>query len=187
MKRSIFLVAVSIAANVAAGAESRYELMMSLNDRFVVSPPEKWNVEIQKYLQLRFANVKITPKTGAHFDLMLYFKCDTPDLSQFDTPKKMERSVKTSSEKYLSGSVEKSITLKELNIKGWYGFYTVLTDATQANQQRVAEGEFKYITRGMVRLSPDSALGFSLITNELGTPRYQALLDYVAGFVKAKK
>ena len=67
-----------------------------------------------------------------------------------------------------------------------YGCYAVLTDADVAKKKpnEIAEGEFKYIVRGMIRLSPDSALGFSLMVNELDTPGYRELMDYVQGFVK---
>ena len=92
----------------------------------------------------------------------------------------------SSSEKYLPNIVEKNIELKELNIQGWYGWYTILTDAKLANMPKVSEGEFKYMTRGMVRLSPWSALGFSLMTNELDTPEYEKLFAYILSFVKEK-
>lgn len=46
------------------------------------------------------------------------------------------------------------------------------------------QGEHKYLVRGMVRLSADSAVGFSLLSNERDTPEFQALLDYVTGFAK---
>jgi hypothetical protein len=70
---------------------------------------------------------------------------------------------------------------------GWYGWYAVLTDAKLANKAKIPDGEFKYMTRGMVRLSPDSALGFSLMTNELDTPEYKKLFDYICSFIKEKK
>lgn len=38
-----------------------------------------------------------------------------------------------------------------------------------------------------MRLSAKSALGFSLMTNELDTPKHKELLDYVRSFVKPKK
>ena len=135
---------------------------------------------------LRFANVKVEPKQGDTFSLMLYFKCDTPDLAQFDSPAKIERTVKASSEKYLSGAVEKTIKLKKLAPNGRYGYYTVLTDASLAGNTKLEPGEFKYIIRGMIRLSEDSALAFSLMTNDLGSAEHKELVEYILSFAKPK-
>ena len=166
---------------------AKHEFVMSLDDRFAVSETEKWRVEVKKYLSLRFADVEVTPKKDKSFSLMLYFKCDTPDLAQFDSFAKIEKSIRSSSQEYLARAVEKKIEVKRLDPKGWYGCYTVLTDANLAKQAKVPEGEFKYITRGMVRLSRDSALGFSLMSNELDSPLYKELLDYITGFVQPKQ
>ena len=176
-----------LAPCLAIAAGTTHELRMSLDDRYIVSESEKWNVEVEKVLTLRFADVKITPKTDTSFSLMLYFKCDTPDLAQFDSAQKIENSVRMSSEKYLPYIAEKEIEIKQLNPKGWYGCYTILTDKQLALAPSVPKGEFKYISRGMIRLSPDSALGFSLMTNALDTPQYTDLLEYICSFAKEKK
>jgi hypothetical protein len=178
----------------AGGAEARadevvkgkHELKMSMSDTFTVAETDKWKITVEKELMLRFANVKVLPKEGADFSLMLYFKCDTPDLAQFDSPAKIKRTVRTSSEQYLSNAVEKTIKLKDLAPRGWYGCCTVLTDASLADKTNLAEGEFKYITRGMIRLSRDSALGFSLMTNDLDGAQYKELINYILSFAKPK-
>ena len=169
------------------GQTKEYELVMSLNDRFVVKGSNKWNVTVDKLLPLRFANVQVSPRDGRSFSLMLYFKCDTPDLGRFDSPEKMRSSVVASSEEYLPYSVEKRVVVKELRVRGWYGFSTVLTDRDLSEKKEIPAGSFKYITRGMVRLSPDSALGFSLMTNELDSSGYKELMDHILHFVKAKE
>jgi hypothetical protein len=166
--------------------ELRYQL--SLGDEFTVKTPDKWTASEEKYLTLRFANVKIAPKKGAAFSLMLYFKCDTPDLAHFDSMEKIERSLRVSSEKYLPNAVEKKLSIKKINKdqKIGYGCYVVLTDADVAKKKasEIGEGEFKYIVRGMIRLSADSALGFSLMINELDTPGYKEVMDFIQSFVK---
>ena len=109
---------VFLASYLAIAADTMHELQMSLADRFIVSESEKWNVEVEKVLTFRFADVRITPKTDSSFSLMLYFKCDTSDLSQFDTAHKIENSVRLSSENYLPYITEKKIEIKQLNPKG---------------------------------------------------------------------
>ena len=167
-----------------AEEQKEFKLQMSLDDTFSVTETDEWHVEVQKILTLRFADVRITPKKDYSFDMMLFFKCDTPDLAQFDTPEKMKKSIIASSQQYLPAIVEKTITLQEIHLDHSYGYYTVLTDAAWVAKTDIPDGEFKYMTRGMIRLSPDTALGFSIMTNELDTSPYRSLFDYIFNFVK---
>jgi len=77
--------------------------------------------------------------------------------------------------------------MKCLNVKGWYGWYTVLKDKKLAKKLKTSDYEFMYITRGIIRLSPDSALGFSLMTNEINTKKYKKLFRHIKSYVKARK
>ncbi len=160
------------------------EVTTSLNDSFRIAETEQWNVKVERELMLRQADVRIDDKSGYPFGLMLYFKADTPDQAQFDTPEKMKRSVQEGSEKYLPHIVEKSTAVRAMPQAATYGFYTVLTDAEVAAKARPAAREFKFLTRGMLRLSKDTALGFSLMTNDIDSADYRKLFDYVGSFVK---
>lgn len=170
---------------IAASAGDARKLTMSLDDVFYVANIDDWKIDVERELALRFADVHITSKRGYPFGMMLYFKCDTPDLAQFDSPEKIARSVRASSEKYLPNIVEKKIILEPVSIRGSYGSLAVLTDAEVARKTSPAPGEFKYLTRGMIRLSRDSALGFSIMTNDISSADYKRLLEYVYGFIKA--
>lgn len=169
----------------SAWAGKTIEVMTDVNDVFRISETDQWNVKLERELRLRFADVRIDDKQGYPFSIMLYFKADTPDLAQFDTPQKMERSVRTSSEKYLPGIVEKTITIQKIQGFSTYGFFTVLTDADVARKAQPGPREFKYLTRGMVRLSENSALGFSIMSNDIDSANYRKLLDYVFSFIKS--
>jgi hypothetical protein len=183
LHRLLFLAVLVVPS--LAWAEKPIEVMTSLDDIFRIAENDQWNVKVERELQLRFADVHINQKQGYPFSLMLYFKADTPDLAQFNSPEKMERSVRISSAKYLPEIVEKQITLRKVPVVSTYGFVTVLTDAKVAQKSSTGPGEFKYLTRGMVRLSKDSALGFSLMTNDTTSNNYQKLLEYVYSFVKS--
>jgi len=163
------------------------KLVMSLDDEYTVQDTEKWTVSVQRYMTLRLADVEVLPKEKKSFSLMLYFKCDTKDLAQFNTPEKMKRSVIASSKKYLGGIVEKEIVAEEIKNKGWYGFKTKLTDASLVGKKSIPAGEFLYIIRGMIRLSDDSALGFSLMANDPDSAETKELEKYIYGFAKEKK
>ena len=185
MKKTVVTGLLCALALVAGAAEFKhYQLRMSADDTFTVAETKTWAVKVERFLSMRHADVKVTPKVGADFSLMLYFKCDTADLANFDSAEKMKKVVLASSQKYLPNCVEKEVQLHAINQRGRYGFYTILTDANLANETRVPEGKFKFITRGMVRLSTDSALGFSLMTNEVTSKKYEELLAYVLGFIQ---
>jgi hypothetical protein len=170
-------------ASIAASSDA-LELKMSLDDTFLVQETDDWRVEIVKQLSLSLADVRITPKHGYDFSMMLYFKCDTKDLAQFDSPEKIAESVRRSSEQYLPFTTEKKIVLRAVPLKTTYGSYTIFTDAKVAARTSRNPGEFKYLTRGMLRISKDSALGFSIMTNDINSEEYKRLLAYVYSFVK---
>jgi hypothetical protein len=116
--------------------------------------------------------------------MMLYFKCDTPDLAAFDTPEKIAESILESSKQYLPHIVEKEITLQPVPVKNTFGYFTIMTDAELVQKTQIPPDEYKYLTRGMVRLSKDSVLGFSLMTNDVTTSDYNKLMEYIYHFVK---
>ena len=185
MRRVLQLAFVLLAAfcSFAASAGKPIEVTTTLDDVFRIQETDQWNVKVERELILRFADVRVDDKRGYPFSL-LCFKADTPDLAQFDTPAKIEWSVRSSSEKYLPNIVENSITLQKVPLASTYGYYTVLTDAEVAKKAQHGPREFRYLTRGMVRLSKGSALGFSLMTHDVDSTDYRKLMDYVYSFVK---
>ncbi len=166
-------------------AEKEYRLQINAKDTFVVTDSADMDIEVQKQEPMKFADVKVTPKKGSAYILMLYFKSDTPDIAQFNTREKMQDSVIASSQQYLLGSVEQNITLKELKLRNGYGYYAMLTDARLAKLIKVPPGEFKFITNGIIRLSYDSVLVFNLMTNDRGK-LHREMLNYIVSFTKGK-
>jgi hypothetical protein len=184
-KNHVLPLMVLLLALAAGAAEfKQYLLKLSADDTFTVAETKTWAVKVERFMLLRHADVKVTPKTGAAFNLLLAFKCDTPDLGNFDSAGKMKQAVVQSAQKHLADCVEQTVQLHPVNHRGRYGFYTVQTDASLANASQVPEGKFKFTTRGMVRLSTDSALGFTLQTNEVTSKEYQELLGYVLSFIQ---
>ena len=185
MKITLSWCVLLLLAVMAAGSESRqYLVRLSEDDTFTVGAPTAWDIQVVKSVAQRQTDIRVTPKGSSTFSLVLYFKRDTADLSIFDTPEKMKDFVMRSTQRYLDTAVEKEVRLQPINHRGRYGYYAVLTNAALASRATVPEGKFKFTTRGMVRLSTDSALGFSLMTNELNSKEYKELLDYVLSFVQ---
>jgi len=166
----------------------KHILRMSFDDTFVVEETEEWHVDVQESPELPFVTVFIRPKKDKSFSMELCFRRDTPNLAKLNSGDKIKNFVMAySSSQYVPQSSVKRIELKPLNIKGWYGWYTVLTDSESKNKDETSEGEFKYVTTGTVRLSSDSVLIFTIMTNELDTPKYKKLFDFTCSFIKDKK
>jgi hypothetical protein len=105
----ILLIFILIASPCLSKELKEYNFLMSLRDEYIVRETDDLNIEVQKELTLRFADVKVTPKKHHSFSMMLYFKCDTIDLAQFNSLPKIQSSVKRSSAKYLPYVVEKEV------------------------------------------------------------------------------
>jgi hypothetical protein len=178
--------AAFILAIVACDADTA-TFRMSMPDRYTVRDTAEWQVSVLKKLDLRFADVRVLPKKTKAFDLRLYFYCDTKDLARFDTPQKMKKALVESSDVYLGHIIEKQLVIEAISNKGWFGFKTKITDASLANAKTIPDGEYLYIIRGMIRLSEDTALGFSLMTNEPDSAETDDIFRYIYSFAKEKQ
>ena len=174
-------------AMIAVVATCRGEkIRMSMRDVFDVSSTEKWNVRVERQLTLRFADVMVAPKGRETFSLKLWFRCDTPDLAALDTPAKRKRSVEQMLKPYLPGIVEKTPQISEIVVKGRVGYLARITDASLVNREKPKDGEFLYLYKGTIRLTDDSALGFSLMTNDPDSDETKAVFAYIYSFAKGK-
>ncbi len=63
----------------------------------------------------------------------------------------------------------------------------MLPDTQWDEKESVPAEEFRYMTRGMVRLSRDSVLNFSLMTNNLDSQAYKNFMAYITHFVTMKQ
>jgi hypothetical protein len=102
------------------------------------------------------------------------------------TNPELKKALVDTSAMYLGHTVEKEIIFEPLTNKGWYGFKTRITDPSLVNVKPIPPGQFLYIVRGMIRLSKESALGFSLMTNDTESAETAELLKYIYGFAKEK-
>ena len=178
----ITIVSLVLLLSLALNAKN-IKITMSLDDRFTIKEHPNWEIKNDRYMALRLADISIFAKKGYAFDLKLYFKCDTKDLSKFNTPEKVKKSITDSSKQYLPYCVENKVILKKLKVKR-FGFYTQLTDKELIKKKKIPNGEYKYMTRGFYRVGNDSVLGFSLMTNDIDSKDYKQMLAYILSFEK---
>ena len=175
--RALLLALFFILYSSSSQAGPLVKVTTSMRDTFLLQGTEQWDVRLERQLLLRFAQVSVSDKSGYPFNLILNFMADTPDLAKFDTPEKMEKTIRARTEKFLAQSVEKTIVLQKVPVASTYGFYTIITDAKVANNPSPPVRDFKYLTGGMIRLSPDTALEYVLTTNDTDSTSYRTLLD----------
>ena len=189
------LFAISLLAVMAGFSlhAEKHEFKITPKDTFTVEDTEDWNVKVERYRPLYYADVAVHPKNDPSFSLMLYFKANLRYFmahDRFDTPEKMKERVIDSSKEYLKFSVEKTIEVEEISTKGQYGFKTTITDASLVGKP-IPKDEFLYMVRGMICLSESgltgASLGFSLMTNDLKSPETQKIMDYIYGFAKERE
>ncbi|HSD39686.1 MAG TPA: hypothetical protein VLC92_19430 [Rhodocyclaceae bacterium] len=161
-------------------AADAHEIVLGPQDKYEVAETSQWSVEVVREVGGHFADVKIKPRRGTAFVLTLYFLSDPKDIARHDSREKIATSVKENAERFLGMTVEKSVTLQTVAPRGSYGSLVVLTAANLKGDPE----EFKYQTRGMVRLSPDAALGFGLLSKEINTAAYRQWLAYIYSFIK---
>ncbi|TAN35783.1 MAG: hypothetical protein EPN23_10300 [Verrucomicrobia bacterium] len=185
MKRHGLLCAVLLLTLTAGAADlKQYLVRLAEDESFTVAETKTWNVQLVHAQPLVYADIKITPKVGNPFSVMLYFKSDTHAMANYDTPEKMKAVITYSSQTDLQRTGEKELRFQSIDYRGRYGFYTVITHAVPPQLPGATGGPFKFTTRGMVRLTTDAALGFTLRTHALNIKEYQELLDYILGFVQ---
>ena len=124
----VLFIAIFVLLQSSICFSKEYEIITTLDDTFNLSDSKGYEVDVKKYLLLRFADIQIRPKGSTDYNLMLYFKSDTEDLSQFNTPAKIIKSIEASSEKYMPYIVENIIEVNDMRPEDHFGFYTVMTE-----------------------------------------------------------
>jgi len=171
---------------LVANSEEFKQFLVRLaeEDSFTVAETKTWMIQLVRTKPLLYTDIRITPKTGNTFSLTLYFKSDTHAMANLDTPEKMKSVIAYSSQSDLKHTGEKEVHFQPIDYRGRYGFYAVITNAIPPQLPNATNGPFKFTTRGMVRLTTDSALGFTLRTHVLNSKEYQTLMDYILSFVQ---
>lgn len=180
----LILLTIIVPTYLPADNYKEYRVILSPDDSFIIKDTKEFTVTLKEQLILRFATVVITPRKGDDFSLMLFFKYDDPDLALFDSPQEMQMRLRRAAMAYMPHVVETEVTLQEFSCKNRHGYLTILTDRMFVNKKVIPAGNFKYLTKGILRISTDSMLGFSLMTNEIDTRKYNHLLTYVKSFAK---
>ena len=164
------------------GIQTIEKLQMSIKDLFTLtSAPDTWDVDVMHYQPLKSADVLISPKIGNDFNIILHFRGELANLTDYNTPGKMKEYITHSAKKFLPFTNEDKISFESLPNKK-PGFYTILTDKKLIDKKKIPAGKFKYVIKGMYSISKKSALEFTLMINQLNTEQYEDIMKYILSF-----
>lgn len=178
---ALLFAAVLGAQELPPGQGKELRLGTAKQEIFQVQSTAEYRVNVERYLVLRFAQLKIAPRTSDDFDLMLRFVGDPPDMARFDTPEKMRRAVSYAARDLVALSQEKKTQLQEMKISGRFVCYATFTDAGLSSSPE-ADGQFRHITVGVLRLSDDTAMQFKLRSKERS--QWDVALEYMRQFIR---
>ncbi len=178
MKKTLVTIAL-IAIGTQAFAES-YRIQLSSKDRFKVAAPSKWNLEQKKQEKNKYYEFVAVPKDNS-FVLKMFFMKDNGKLS---SPEKIKARLVFGGKAMLEGSVESSVNVKEYKLKKRHGFYSQFTDKETVKRTNPEPNDFLYTTRGYIRISDDSVLGFWMLTHKTEGEVYEMLEKYLFSYIK---
>jgi hypothetical protein len=103
-----------------------------------------------------------------------------PDVDRFDTKNRLKLRVETDAYGYAEGSVERKAIAKEFSLASGYGFYCSFTDP-ELRGKPSQPGNYKVMTVGKVRLSPQVLVDVHLMADGFRDEPYQQLLGAIEG------
>jgi hypothetical protein len=142
-------------------------------DTLGIEFPSMWQSSISQPPQLP-PTVRISTK---ELSLQITFIPDPQ--GRFATRDGVDRVVTAANERYVSGSIEKRLTLIPLESKNGYGCYSTFTDAELAGVATLRKGQFRNVASGMLVINKQAAV-FTLLTNNTKSPDYRQALRIIS-------
>jgi hypothetical protein len=109
-------------------------------------------------------------------------KVSYPDVDRYDTKARLKLRVEADCAQYSELSVERKAYAKEFVIGTGYGYYCSFTDA-MLKGKKAPPGEFKVISSGKIRLTPDILIDIFMGADSFRDEAYQQLLGAIEGMV----
>lgn len=109
------------------------------------------------------------------------FKVTFPDVDRYDTKARLKLRVEADCAPYAEQSVEGKAYAKEFAIGTGYGFYCNFTDAALRGNKPAPPGEFKVVSAGKIRLTPEILIEIFLGADSFRDEAYQQILGAIEG------
>ncbi len=109
------------------------------------------------------------------------FKVTFPDVDRYDTKARLKLRVEADGAAFAEQSVEGKAYAKEFLIGTGYGFYCNFTDAALRGNKPAPPGEFKVVSAGKIRLTPEILIEIFLGADSFRDEAYQQILGAIEG------
>jgi hypothetical protein len=178
MKKLILTISI-ITLSISAFSET-YQIQISSNDKFRVSAPSQWTLKQTKYNENQDAEFSIRPKDKSFVLKMFFLKVN----EKIDSKGKVKDRLIYDGKEFLSGSVQSEVEVKEMNLKNGFGFYATFTDKETIKKSNPKPTDYPHMTRGYIKLSDDTVLGFFMLTHRTDDKVFKGLAKYLTGYIK---
>jgi hypothetical protein len=125
--------------------------------------------------------VTFTPRSDA-VNASGSFKISFPEVDRLDTKARLKQRVEVDGAPFASQSVEGKAYAQEFSVGTGYGYYCNFTDAALRGK-RAPPGEFKVVSAGKVRVTPEIVVDIFLGADAFRDAAYQQLLGAIEGMV----
>ena len=166
---------VFLTANSLFAVEAFTSLSISIpqGDKLELKIPTQWQrVVIQPSPELP-PSVRIRLAGANPISLQMTWLAD-PD-GKFAKPDDADAVVTKASEQYISGSVEKRVSLNRMISNAGFGSYATFTEAALTAVTELRVGQYRNVTTGLFVVGKQAAI-FTLLPNDTKSPEYQEAL-----------
>ncbi len=178
MKKLLLAISI-ITLSIQAFSES-YQIQISSKDKFKVSTPSQWTLKQIKYNKNQDAEFTVRPKDKSFVLKMFFLKVN----EKLDSKEKVKDQLVYDGKEFLSGSVQTKVEVKEMNLKKGFGFYATFTDKETIKKTNPKPTDYPQMTRGYIKLSDDTVLGFWMLTHKTDDKVFKGLAKYLTGYIK---
>ena len=166
---SVLAVILALVPLCRAGEYQVVSVTVPGADKVAVHLPASWKQMVSQPRQDLPPTVITTSTTGA-LSLQLTFIPDPG--GRFATKDSVDRVVTAANQQYVSGSVEKRLSLTQLESPSGHGCYSTFTDADLVGVETPPAGQFRHVLSGVI-VTGKQAVAFTLLTNRPDDPEYQ--------------
>lgn len=177
---------ISLVALLLAGVpqeKTKYVLEVPQGDTVEFEFPKDWKIEKSQPRPTMPATLKLTPPNPSAMSLQITMIPDKD--GRLGTLDALKKTLERSTRQFLSGAVEKTFTIVDLDSKAGKGCYGTITDASLVDAKSVPEGQYLKMTSGMLGVGKNVAT-FTILANVGGEALQKQALDVMAGVALGK-
>ena len=142
-----------------------------------VNAPSSWKVKTRQLGESGY-EISLTPANGANAKAL--FTLFTLPQPREINAKAIDAALTKTCQRFVSGSVEKTITLQPYKLQQGYGVAAVFTDASLLGQPS-KPNDYKVMSPGLIQLTPAVQIVVTLFTDDTASPEFAAMRTIVEG------